>query len=415
MHSPSFTVRIARHLGKRGAASAGASHRSGSEIATDALGPLPKPRRLEPLLGAVVIGCALSMAIAPAALFAQPAVPMPPAAALSPEASAAAYQDGKDLLYSSKTVTDKTRQGLALLETAAANGNVPAQLELGGVYLYGTLLPKDLPRARGYFDSAAAAGDWSGLAQYGMMQMWDQTDWRSGQALLESAGEKGVGSAWLTLAQGASYGYLGGGKASRAKYQAYADKARAAGEEGLALLEAERLQWGISQRADGRKALDGLHKAAESGNRAAAKQLITLLRDGNKYNIHPDPAAAKTALQTFGALLNGTETWQFERSLQAASAKGAQDYAALAAAIAAQKDQVNGNFGEMLLKANPNALVYVLQTRLAAAGHDIGKPDGFAGRKTINALHAACLQNLSAAGCADSMLPPEVMAAVLSM
>lgn len=404
MHSPSFPVLIARHPDRRDTA-----------IAPDMQPPQSKRRRFQPLLGAVMIGCALTLPLAPVALRAQPAVSAHPAGALSPEASAAAYQEGKDLLYSSKTLTDQTRQGLVLLEAAAASGNVPAQLELGGVYLYGTLLPKDWTRARGYFDSAAAAGDWSGLAQYGMMQMWDQKDWRSGQALLETAGEKGVGSAWLTLAQGASYGYLGGGKASRAKYQGYADKARAAGETGLALLEAERLQWGISQRADGRKALEGLHKAAESGNAAAAKQLITLLRDGNRYNIRSDAAAAKTALQTFGPLLNATETWQFERSLQAAGAKNAQDYAALAEAIAAQKDQVDGNFGEMLLKANPNALVYVLQTRLAAAGHDIGKPDGFAGRKTVNALHSTCLQSLSAAGCADAMLPPEVMTAVLSM
>lgn len=320
-------------------------------------------------------------------------------------------RQGLALAYSSPVAGDDTLRGIALLEEAAATGSTKAEVELGSLYLYGGAIPQDWHRARGHFETAAAAGDWSGLAQYGAMLMWREQDWQEGQRLLEQAAEQGVASAWVTLAKGAMYGYLGGGSASRAKYRSYADKAMAAGAPGIAVLEAERLQWGISVRADGDKALTVLSDAADQGDVAAAQALITLLRDGNGLNIRKDRPAARAALLAYTPLLTELERWQFDISLQAAEARGAGDYAALAEVIAPRQDWVTRDLGRQLAQANPNALVYLLQTRLQAAG----QPDGFAGPKTLAAMNAACPKVAAPTVCGNSVLQPDVMAALLTL
>lgn len=60
----------------------------------------------------------------------------------------AMHQQGVMLVYSSNVMTDDTREGLAMLETAAEAGNVDAMISLGELLLYATVVPRDWPRAR---------------------------------------------------------------------------------------------------------------------------------------------------------------------------------------------------------------------------------------------------------------------------
>lgn len=348
------------------------------------------------------------------ALFADTALPAG-LMAETPPAADDLIRQGLALAYSTPVAGEDTRRGIALLEKSAATGSARAEVELGSLYLYGDVVPRDLRRARGYFETAAAAGDWSGLAQFGAMLMWREQDWQEGQQLLEQAAEQGMASAWVTLARGAMYGYLGGGSTSRAKYRAYADKAEAAGAPGMAVLEAERLQWGISVRADGTEAVKVLRRAADAGDADAARALIILLRDGNGLNIGKDRDAARAALSAYAPLLTEPDRWQLDISIQAAEARGTADYAALASAVATHHDWVTKDLGSQLARANPNALIYLLQTRLVTAGHAPGRPDGFAGHKTLAAMNDACPKVAAAALCRDSVLRPDVMAALLTL
>ncbi|MBP9181810.1 MAG: sel1 repeat family protein [Fuscovulum sp.] len=322
------------------------------------------------------------------------------------------YRQGVQLVYATNVVTEDTLRGVGLLERSADLGNVQAMLQLGSLSLYGQLFQRDWDKARSWFDKAAEAGDWSGLAQYGGMLMWSERNWREGQDLLEQAAERGITSAWVTLAEGATYGYLGGGRVSRAKYAGYAEKARAAGEPRIAVLEASRYQWGISVDASGAKAVEILREAADAGNAEAALALVNLLRDGNGQNVRRNPAAASAAMQDYAQLFSETEKWQLERALQAARARGAEEYAALAREILARGNLVTKDFGPMLMKANLNAAIYVLQAKLSAAGADLGAPDGLAGSRTLAAMYTACMKAAPPSACKDSVMRKDVIAAL---
>ncbi len=325
------------------------------------------------------------------------------------------YRQGLDLVYASNVVTDETLSGVSLLEEAADAGSVDALLQLGSLNLYGQLFPRDWERARTYFERAAEAGNWSGMAEYGSMLMWTERDWREGQALLTEAANQGVTWAWVTLAEGAMYGYLGGGRHSRAKFGSYAEKARAAGEPRIAVLEAERFQWGISVTANGSKAIEILQTAAETGNATAAWALVNLLRNGNGQNVGRNLSAANAALQAYAPLFTETQIWQQERALQAAEARSSKEYAALATEVLSKGHLVTRDFGKLLVRSNLNAAIYVLQAKLAAAGADLGPPDGFAGPRTLAAMYDACMKAAPPASCEDSVMREDVISALFVM
>ncbi len=327
----------------------------------------------------------------------------------------ALVREGVALVYSSNVVTDDTLRGIAILDQAASQGSVEAQLQLGSLYLYEQLLPRDWAKARAYYELAAEAGNWSGMAEYGMMLMWTERDWKEGQVLLTEAGERGVTSAWVTLAEGAMYGYLGGGQHSRAKYAGYAEKARAAGEPKIEVAEAARYQWGISVKADGAKAIGILTTAADAGNAEAAWALINLLRDGNGLNVGRNRTAAKAAMQAYAPLFSEAQRWQLDQAMAAAEARTPAAMSALAQEVMARGNLVTKDFGPLLKKANLNATVYVLQAKLAAAGADLGAPDGYARPRTLAAMYAACMAAARPASCADSVMRDDVFSALFTM
>ena len=210
------------------------------------------------------------------------------------------------------------------------------------------------------------------------------------------------------------YGYLGGGSVSRAKFGRYAEKARAAGEEEIAVLEATRNMWGINMRADGPETLARLTAAAEDGNVAAARFLIELLRDGNGLNVHRDSAAADAALDRFGALLGETATAQYALTLKAGKARTPAAYAPVAADYGARPDLKSVWFGEEIVKANPNVAFYILQQRFRDAGSYSGPLNGYATRATLRAVYKACRTLDRPERCDDNAMRPDVIGALLA-
>ncbi len=303
--------------------------------------------------------------------------------------------------------------GLALMERAVALRNSKAMVSLGSLYLQDDALGRDRGKALELFEAAATLGDGNGLATYGADMMWREIDAKAAETMLRRAGELGSAKAYATLAQGAMYGYLGGGAASRAKYEGYAGKALDAEADEIAIFEAERMLWGIGARASGPKALAILKQAADQGNKAAAKYLIALLRNGNNLNVRRSPSQAQAALEKYAPLLNATERAQYALTLDAAKARTPSAYADVYRAFEEQAGLHTEAFGREVYKANPNVAVYILQAKLKAQGRYGGALDGYATRKALAAIYDACSTTLNLDLCNDSVMRADVIGALL--
>lgn len=323
-------------------------------------------------------------------------------------------KDGEALIFGFGPAGQDVGAGVALLQEAVALNDAQAMLSLGGIYLYGSGVARDLAKALELFEMAAALGQPEGLARYGSALMWGEIDAEAAEAYLVRAGELGVASAWSTLAEGAIYGYLGGGKVSRDKYQGYADKALAAGSTRVAILEANRLMWGILTTASGPEAVATLQRAADAGNADAARMLIRLMRDGNRYNVRRDRDRAEAYLESYGPLLGEVEIWGLKITVQAARARDPAAYQAVAEALDTHPDWISDKLGTDLFKANENAAIFVLQRKLLASGHFTGTPDGIADRQTLRAMNAYCADLSPAPACDDSVMRPDVVGALIA-
>lgn len=322
-------------------------------------------------------------------------------------------KEGVALVYKLAASKAEIADAVALLEKAEAAGDQQSTLILGGLYLYGTVLPANPKRALQYFETAASAGNGAGLANYGTALMWKNTNWKVAEKTLVRAAEMGESKAWATLAEGAMYGYLGGGTYSRAKFDGYAAKARAAGNMRIEVLDAARQMWGISMRADGPATVAKLRKAADAGNPLAASYLISLLRDGNQMNIARNRRDATDSLKAYAAILPEGEAWSLGLSLRASKAHSLEAKADIAAEMSAHPDLVTVALAQQLHKANPNVAIYLLQSRMKEYGTYSGRLDGLAGDNTLKAIYAACKARLNLDHCADIVLKPDVIAQLI--
>ncbi|KEO51507.1 tetratricopeptide repeat protein [Thioclava pacifica] len=304
-------------------------------------------------------------------------------------------------------------RGKALLEELVAEGDPKAEVALAEFYLYGTGLPKDWDKAKALAEAAADKGDGQGIWKYGEMLMWSERDAKTAEAMLNRAGELGVGQAYATLAEGAMYGYLGGGSVSRAKFDGYAEKARAAGNQRIEVLDAIRQMWGISMRADGPKTVEELTKAANAGNREAGRYLLGLLRDGNGLNIQKDRAAAEALLKDHPELFTDAERAEMQLSIDVAKRRDPKGIAASAEVVQSRRGDLSQSAAEDLYKAAPNVVIYVLQQDLKAKGLYAGKLDGLAGPRTLKGLNKLCKTLPGGLNCTDGILSRKTIGALL--
>ncbi|OOY27223.1 hypothetical protein BMI90_14095 [Thioclava sp. L04-15] len=304
-------------------------------------------------------------------------------------------------------------RGKGLLEELVAKGDPKAEVALAEFYLYGTGLPKDWEKAKALAEAAADKGDGQGIWKYGEMLMWSERDPKGAEAILNRAGELGAGQAYATLAEGAMYGYLGGGSVSRAKFEGYAEKARAAGNQRIEVLDAIRQMWGISMRADGPKTVEELTQASNAGNREAARYLLGLLRDGNGLNIQKDRAAAEALLKDHPELFTDSERAAMQLSIDVAKRRDPKGIAASAAVVQSRRADLSQAAAEDLFKAAPNVVIYVLQEDLKAKGLYSGKLDGLAGPLTLRGMNKLCKTVPGGLNCTDGILSRKTVGALL--
>lgn len=303
--------------------------------------------------------------------------------------------------------------GLPMLEQAVDAGDTKAKIALGSFLLYGDFLDRDLGRATALFEDAAKDGNGEGLENLGAFLMWNEGNARAGETYLRRAGEMGRGSAWVTLAEGAMYGYLGAG--SRRKFDEFAESAREAEAPRIEVLDAVRQMWGISMRASGPKTIAKLEQATEQGNVVALKYLISLVRDGNQLNIRKQPERAKNYLERFSGLLTPTEIAQFVLSIDAAKTKNVSDYLALSERFSAHDEHASEWFGKELYAANPNFAIYLLQAEMKRRGRYSGRLNGLATRLTLRAIWQECQSLKDNRRCSDTVMHPDVIGALLAL
>lgn len=318
---------------------------------------------------------------------------------------------GENLIWGIYLARD-VPQGLALLEQAIAAGDNSARVALGKLYLYGGPLPRNRARARDLFEAAAANGEGAGLHAYGAQLMWSWKDPDEAERYLRRAADLGDAAALSTLAEGAMYGFLG--LDQRRRFEEFATEAVAAGETRIAVLDAQRRLYGINMRASGPLAIEGLEKAARAGNADAARFLIALVRDGNRYNVRKRPAQAEAYLREFAPLLSETEQTGLAFTIEAARTRMSAHFDAMAAEYYALSGVRNADFAKQLFAANPNFVVYLLQKRWQQSGDYKAKADGLAGQKTFRALRRACRDLPVTALCRRSLLHPDVIAQLLA-
>ena len=302
--------------------------------------------------------------------------------------------------------------GQALLEYAVEAGDDKAMVALGKFFLYGEQLPKDEPRARLLFEAAAEAGNGNGLQSFGATLMWRGTDPETAEAMLVQSGNMGVGAAWTSLAEGAMYGYLG--QTQRRKFDGYAERALALGETKIAVLEAQRRLYGISMRASGPLAVEGLEAAAREGNADAAAFLIQLVRDGNQLNVSSSPDLAETYLSEFSDTLSERVRDRLSFTIQASTAQKPRDFAELAEVYDSRPELKSVAHARDVLATNENFAIYILQRKLRQDGIYLGPLDGFAGRGTIRALWRACNGLPDNSKCEDTVMHPSVIARLIA-
>lgn len=325
--------------------------------------------------------------------------------------TAAQRELGRQLVLGSAFYRDAPR-GVSLLEQAGAAGDSAALVALGTFLYDGTAVGRDRKRALGLFQQAAAAGDGAGLEWLGARMMWAEQSPQMAERYLQQAGELGRGSAWSTLASGAMWGYLPG--RSRAKFDGYAELARAAGQTDVAVMEAQRRIWGISMRASGPEAIKILELAADTGNRDALWFLIGQVRNGNKWNIRKQPDRARAYLDRYDSFLSPTERAHLELSIDAAEVATIPKFRTLARRYEVQPELKTFQFSQDMFAANPNFVVYMLQDELRAAGRYTGPIDGLATEKTLRALRAACQGLRDTSLCGNTVLHPNRVAALMS-
>jgi TPR repeat protein len=303
-------------------------------------------------------------------------------------------------------------RGIGLLELAGAADDSSAIVSLGNYYFNRSGLSADHDRALVYFESAAELGNGEGLKRYGSALMWSEAGPARAEAYLRRAGELGVGSAWTTLSIGAMYGYLG--RNSRSKFDGYAELARAAGENRIAVLEAQRQMWGISMVASGPRTIEALEQAAEAGNADAAKYLIGLVRDGNSLNIRKNLHQARDFLARFSDLLTPVEIAQYSFSIDVASTRNTANYPALAEAYNSQPELRSIAFGQDLYKANANFAFYLLQSAMRQNGTYNGPLNAYATRSTLRGVYRECRTLDNPARCNDTIMRPDIIGALIA-
>ncbi|KQU65847.1 hypothetical protein ASC75_11645 [Aminobacter sp. DSM 101952] len=294
--------------------------------------------------------------------------------------------------------------GRAMVRKATESGEGEAHVVMGDLLTRGDAGPPDLSAAMREYAEAASLGWTQGLIRLGDL-------YREGK-LLQSNGRRAAGYYRQAAEAGDAYGLLILGSALSESLLRNAGKpadgvAALRQADAMGLLDAvvplaDAMLYGMGTKRDAKAAVALLVQAAEAGNIAAARHLISYYRDGRRYGrttfIRADP---KRARQLFA----GVSPWLsrgdrlVEEMLFSAEPSGRGGYQQIAARMQELSAEQRQSLIRMMRTTHPNAYIYLAQHQLKEAGFYNGPVNGVLSGTTTRAVNRFCVSKSMRGAC----------------
>ena len=282
--------------------------------------------------------------------------------------------------------------GLELLNEAADAGDPNAMIQLGEFYAKGLAGTSERHRAIAAYERAAAAGQSLAFTKLGDIYRTGglvPQDSRKAAAYYRQAADAGRTGALVLLGKGILNGSLRG-VGTQADAIAMLRDANKAGIPDAAVALSDCYLNGNAVRENPRIAIRILRQAADNGNIAAGRRLVSIYRDGAKKRINRDRGEAARYLGIIEARLSPADL-QVERLLmQASEASGTADYGRVQEAFDEIPPASRQSVIRKIRSVNANVFFYLVQARLGGMGLYDGHVSGKLSRRTVKAVYRYC-------------------------
>ncbi|MEP2531966.1 tetratricopeptide repeat protein [Shimia sp.] len=319
---------------------------------------------------------------------------------------------GEMLVHGSGVMRDVS-EGLRILETSAGAGNAEAMLKLADMLARGHADKLDIEAALAFYNAAGDAGNIDALVRLAEVYRWGlfgTTDRRRAHEYLERAAALGSKYAGFMIGQGLAERNFGKPESV---------------EEGIELLQ-HAAQSGVSEATavlaslvDGKQPakcrpkimLDQLSDVAAAGSIEASLRLVAAYRDGQDDRgceiARKDLNKAREALADVADDLT-PETLEIQNILISLKTAQRSSFPEFHSRIKALAPDTRPRVMQQVIRANPNAFVYLLQLELQERGFYNGNPNGLLTSSTIRSVNALCRSLGAARFCRNGPFSTEV-------
>lgn len=297
-------------------------------------------------------------------------------------------------------------EGKRLLLAAATNDVAP-KVALARLLLNGIDLPRDVILATKLANEAATNSNPNGLLALGTYYLSLKPIGKNeplARAALLKAGKLGSPIAWRLLAQAVAFKQF---RRDKNSYAFYASKALAAGDKGIAVVEARRYLYGLGVPANTKKFLAILTQNAASGNVDAIKSLITAHRDGVQGRVAKNLKSATLAINKYSKYLTPVQSENERFFITLAGASGIKSFHDILNDINAVRLYLRPENQSSMMAANRNFMVYRLQAGLVRGGFMKQAPNGLATKATFAAASKACFALRETWTCNKVLMSPD--------
>ncbi|SDG16902.1 tetratricopeptide repeat protein [Pelagibacterium luteolum] len=283
------------------------------------------------------------------------------------------------------------RRAVEYYETAAEMGSTTALRSLADLYLEGRVLAPNPQRAFDLLDEAVSFGDGTAATRLAILHANNEpfpADFDAVQRYLSLALAMGNSAAIIDVSTAIAEGPL----VRTVRDDAY-NWLRSAAESGLpgAASRLARLQLdGLFPAESLSGVIEMVRASANSGDKAAARFIIGLYRDGYGLLMSPDLAAAQDYVDQYAPLLGPEETTIEQIRLEASRGQSLEVFETILAQYKSLTPATSITFLDQLRQENDRAFVFVVQSELTEEGLFAGVPNGTMDGLTIQSFNAAC-------------------------
>jgi TPR repeat protein len=260
---------------------------------------------------------------------------------------------------------DRRGAAIAFYTRAADLGRAVALVKLGDAYRNGRLVARDPLKAASYYRAAIAAG-------------------RKGAA--------------VNLGRGLASGeFKGAGSPSEGI--ALLRKADSDNLPGAAVALSDCYLYGLGVTRSAKTAVAVLQNALQRGDTAAGLRLVSFYRDGRPKLITRNLQLARRTLAQIEDKLTPAERDVEHLLLTVSLARGRHGLARIGVAFAQVPESGRQSVVRKIRSINPNAYVYLVQSRLADLGYYGGNATGMMSKATARAVTRYCRERESVEVC----------------